>query len=55
MILFSRSWGVSFFTTGVCLEDPPAELPAFESFASAEEVLQVLKKCIKVSVGYYKS
>lgn len=39
MILFSRSCGVSFFSAGVCFEDPPKEVPAFESFASAEEVL----------------
>ena len=43
MILFSRSCGVSFFSAGVCFEDPPKEVPAFESFASAEEVLQIQK------------
>ena len=38
MILFSRSWGVSFFSACDCFEE---EVPAtFESFASAVEVLQ---------------
>lgn len=39
MILFSRSWGVSFFSACVCFEDPPEEVPGFESFASAVVVL----------------
>jgi hypothetical protein len=39
MILFSRSWGVSFFSACDCFEE---EVPAtFESFASAVEVLTV--------------
>lgn len=44
MILFSRSWGVSFFSACVCFEDPAEEVPAFESFASAAEELHIEKK-----------
>lgn len=44
MILFSRSWGVSFFSACVSFKDPAEEVPAFESFASAVEVLQIEKR-----------